>query len=267
MKLASLKSLALVIDIKGDGMQLGAGSTIGIINTDSDVYRQSVLSPQDKMIGYVNTKGKFVPGWIGQHVKLGQPISKKPETIVPEGDERLHPWDELRQDLDGMTPDSRDLRWWSKRAIFVVRAVREFGATPVDDVAENVRKLCKQVHAEPPQLEGKTMGTATAKSKSKSAAKKGNKKSENGAPKRMFSRTVGQDIIRIAKFAGVSVPSSASKLANDSTLSRKELLSLRDSVNETSAELRESDSDKGRIAALAFSHAVMGVQRLSREAK
>jgi hypothetical protein len=273
MKLASLKMAAIAINSKGDAMILDAGSTVGLIDKDNDIYREGTLSPQDKMIGFVNTKGKFVPGWLGQQVKLGPALSKKPETVVPEGDTKLHPWDQIRRDLDGLTCDSRDLRWWTKRAKLVASAVREFGASPTGDVAEDVRKLCKLVNVDAPHFspkEGSTMAATPVKA-NKNGSKNGKTssskaKGEAGPRKRLFSRTVGRDIALACKFGGVAAPKGATQLANDADLSRKQLIELRDETNETSAELRDNGSDKARIAALALSHAVMGVQRLSREA-
>lgn len=275
MKLQAIVAAALVLTTKGKYETLGGSSVVGIIDPDNPVWKPSPIDESEIMIGYVNLKGKFVPGWIAKKTKFRDPIAgkkAKPETFIPDDDTKLHPWDAVRLQLKGQAYAKQDLAWFTKRRGLLERVVREFGSkwssTSVPDLARKVGALTGAINA--PQLEEKPVKKNRKQRQDeeqdapKAKAKKASK--ENGAPARLFSRTVGNNIALICALAGTSTPKAAKQLANDEQLSKKALIGLRDGVNEITRELRQGNRTQ-QVCALALAHANMGVQRLSRSGK
>lgn len=268
MLLKQLQSPALAISTAGKHSWLAPDSIVGVIDVDAEVYQQSPVADGEPMVGYINAKGKFVPGWIASTVKL-KTTREKPALVVPDADDKQHPWDELRQDLSESGThfsEMTSLAWWSARKNLLARIVREFGGrSPSDSVQDLVQKIAQFTGATAPLLEERTVKDKSSK-KEKAASTKKSSSKEKGAPARMFSRTVGNHIAMVCALAGVSTPKVAKRLQNDEQPSKKELIALRDEINETNAKLRDGSKTQ-QVCALALAHVNMGVQRLSRSGK
>lgn len=282
MKLQSIAHSALVISSTGKCFTLGGGSTVGVIEKDAEVYAPSPVVGNEVMVGFVSPKGKFVPGWLSSRTKFQTANSKKPTTLEPDEDERTHPWDAIRRALikAGIGFAEMPLAFVAKHKALFEAAVREFGGrSPMDSPQDLARKLAGQVGASAPQLEegtvkknkkdkGKAKETAAEApaKKAKEPKEKKAKREKDAPPARKFSRSVGNQIILACKVGGERAPKAAKFLAEDENLSRKQLIGLRDEVNEITRKLRGGSAQQ-QVAALALAHVNMGVQRLSRQAK
>lgn len=257
------------------GMVLPVGSQVYLHAVNSilhtDLANASPLGCAERIVTFRDVGGVLHQGWIAYNTPLSVGSG---EPAFGDGDrDPISAWDDLRDQLfhRGWTVEHFCSRLKTSEVSLVRAVIRELGgATPKGDKAALAKILTRITHVQEVQMSQDTAeaGTATAKSakKSKKVKKvaKGQKAKakSNGEGGRSAVRSAGQAILDTGTGNG-KIKAVAQRLLKGEDMKSKELIALRDQINEVAIKAREAGKDN---LAAKLANANRLVRRLARAA-
>lgn len=259
-------ALVVPVDPAWAPQALGAGTIVELIDERPDAPPRALAS--DVLIRFQDAAARQPLGWLWERTPLkqaGGPLRRQ----AWETDEYLSSVDWAR---DLMAQPGQDARTWlcvegPKQLDLLKRVVRELGGRveardgKLTVVRRAIRLILNQeVSVEEVQETQRAARGRKTSAKHRVKAKvnrrvEGNGKAER-APRRSAGQSVGEKLVALMKGNGL-----ARSLAGGKELSKKQLVQLRDEINERAAKAREAG--QGKLAS-QLSSANRLVRRLAR---
>lgn len=284
MALKKLALPALVVPATANWrpQALGAGS---IVEPMQPFIPSSLDLPGEILIGWVDVAGRSSPGWLARTTTFTTNGVKGGELRNERGELDLSPYDQLRDLLakDDVKAPWTVLSWLARfgeqKLDLLQEVIRQLGGVPprsgsTDEIIVRAAKLITQ--QEVTMSDAQEAATTATKPATKRAAKKSSAKKTTAkkttkravsaeAPARSMARTVGNTLVPLLEKAGAKRDciSIAKHLANDESVTKKQLTELRDTINELASEAR---ANKKESLASSLSAANRLVRRLARKA-
>jgi hypothetical protein len=289
LKKLALPALVITPRLTWLPQTLGTGSIVEIV-ADPSNERSGLDLPGEILVNWIDIVGRVTPGWLARTTTFTT-FNKGRELRNERGDLTLSPYDALR---DKFALDARVNAPWSvlgwlarfgeQEIETLQRVIRQLGGTlplsgtPNDIIVRAARLITQQEVIMDEIQEAGSTATKPArkrvakKAATKSSAKKAPAKKASAkraisaeAPARSMARTVGQTLLPLLEKAGAKRDgiSIAKHLANDESVTKKQLHELRDAVNELAGTARENNKES---LASSLSGANRLVRRLARKA-
>jgi hypothetical protein len=272
-----LLAAAVVAPMPEDWMQaqpwqaqvLGAGSIVELLKAEPSPI---TAKANELFVRWIDHAGREVKGWLAYATPIN--VGGRGLTFVGREDLKIGSWDELRERIfnSGLTAKQYiALNSTEQEQLTQLQAViRELGGRikNSDDDGTIITRAIRlttgeDITMDDVQEERASAAPAAAKKSGKKGGKKGGgKKQAKGSVKvkrQPMSVTVGTSLLALG-ISG-SAKQLATKLSKGEELKKKQLVELRDSINEAASKAREEK--KGKVAS-QLSSANRLVRRLAR---
>lgn len=273
---------------------LGPGSVVDVVATPAD-FKSPLGLRGEILVDWVDIDGRKNAGWLARTTTFMTTTKKLTELRNDRSELTLHAYDMLREKFAHQRRKVKapwtPLLWFSTfgeqyTETLLPAVIRELGGTLPRDATSHeiiVRTAArlitdrKEISMSEIKEAGESHGGGTAapaKRGRKPAAKKTSAKKTTAkrakrvsaeAPARSMARTVGNTLLPLLEKAGAKRDciSIAKHLANDESVTKKQLHELRDAVNELATEARGNNKES---LASSLSGANRLVRRLARKA-